>query len=49
MNERSLLEGWDKAWIDGITERIYKKEFETSVSRVEEVVRTFYFPYRHCC
>lgn len=30
--------GWERAWVDGITERIYKLEFETSLSRVEEVV-----------
>lgn len=30
--------GWEKSWIDGITERILKMEFETSPSRVEAVV-----------
>lgn len=38
---RTLLTklGWERSWIDGITERIFKMEFSTTVDKVEGVVK----------
>jgi len=33
-----MYTGWERSWIDGITERIFKMEFSTTVDKVEGVV-----------
>jgi hypothetical protein len=38
INLDGVMPGWERSWIDGITERIFKMEFSTTVGRVEEVV-----------
>ena len=31
--------GWDRAWIDGVTERIYRKQVTCSIEEMNAVVR----------
>lgn len=35
-----MIVGWEKAWIDGVTERIAKKQLITSAETVKAAVKS---------
>lgn len=40
-----VTQGWERAWVDGVTERISRKQIACSPQDMEDVVRCFWHPF----